>query len=130
MKGNKRLLALLVLLLASGCARLPGLGGASGDEGIARLLENRVWLDEDAPVPGSLRAWLGEGEMLFASCWEVPRLGAWRWIGTAELEWRDAAEVTRAEVAMIGDDELVLVVDAGGVPLTRRFRAAAGAPPC
>jgi hypothetical protein len=64
------------------------------------------------------------GQLMTASCWEEPRFAPWRWTGDTTLEWRAGEQAVRAEVAMIGPDELVLMLGAGPVAETRRYQAA------
>jgi hypothetical protein len=125
------LLAALVFLLAA-CARLPlpGLAGASGDEGMAALLENRLWAPEGHGIPGEIRAFLGSGELVIASCLAVPRVARWRWIGPAEIEWTDEGRRERAEIALVGPDELVLLVEEAGFARSLAFRTAPAGAMC
>lgn len=134
--GQKRLAGLALLsalaFLLAACARLPlpGLAATGGDEGMAALLENRVWAPEGHGVPGEIRAFLGSGELVIASCLAVPRIARWRWIGQAEIEWTDEGRRERAEIALVGPDELVLVVDEGGLARSLAFGTAPAGAVC
>ena len=122
--------ALLLLLAAAGCARLgvpaPAIPG-SGNKGTAELLEGRVWIDQGPDAArGTLRAFLPDGTLVMTSCVETYRLAPWRWVDGATLVWDEDGRTLRAEVAMVGRDALVLVIDlGGGESLTRHYRAAA-----
>jgi hypothetical protein len=119
----------LVLLAAAGCARLgvptPAFPG-SGNKGMAELVENRVWIDQDSAAPqGSLRAFLSDGTLVMTSCTETYRLSPWRWVEGATLVWEEDGRVLRAEVAMVERDDMGMVIDLGdGERLTQRFKAA------
>jgi hypothetical protein len=119
----------LVLLAAAGCARLgvptPAFPG-SGNKGMAELVENRVWIDQDSAAPqGSLRAFLSDGTLVMTSCTETYRLSPWRWVEGATLVWEEDGRVLRAEVAMVERDNMGMVIDLGdGERLTQRFKAA------
>jgi hypothetical protein len=119
----------LVLLAAAGCARLgvptPAFPG-SGNKGMAELVENRVWIDQDSAAPqGSLRAFLSDGTLVMTSCTETYRLSPWRWVEGATLVWEEDGRVLRAEVAMVERDDMGMVIDIGdGERLTQRFKAA------
>jgi hypothetical protein len=111
-------------LLMAGC----GLGREAprGDAGWARLIENRAWIEEHAAVPGTTRAWLRDGLFMTASCREEPRFASWRWTGETTFEWDDGQGRLQAEVAMVGPDELVLMLGPGEMAEVRRYRAAPG----
>ena len=119
----------LVLLAAAGCARLgvptPAFPG-SGNKGMAELVENRVWIDQDSAAPqGSLRAFLSDGTLVMTSCTETYRLSPWRWVEGATLVWEEDGRVLRAEIAMVERDDMGMVIDLGdGERLTQRFKAA------
>jgi hypothetical protein len=118
--------ALLAVAL-TGC----GLGGGpgAGDPGTTRLFADRVWLDTGSDAaPGSFRAFLSDGTLIMASCVETYRLAAWRWTRDG-IAWDEEVEV-RAEIAAVGPDELVLVLDLVGGPETRSYRLAAAPVTC
>ncbi len=127
-RPGKALLTALVLagvaLAASACSRLPGLPGR-GDRQTAGMVEDRVWIDtgEDAPR-GTLRAFLSNGTLIMTSCTETYRLAAWRWVEGSTLVWDEDGEYIRAEVGLVGRDELALVMDLGGETVTRRYKLA------
>lgn len=120
---------LVLVLLAAGCARLgvptPAFPG-SGNKGMAELVENRVWIDQDSAAPqGSLRAFLSDGTLVMTSCTETYRLSPWRWVEGATLVWEEDGRVLRAEIAMVERDDMGMVIDLGdGERLTQRFKAA------
>lgn len=117
-------LLLASLTLATACSHLPGLPGR-GDKATAGMVEDRVWIDtgEDAPR-GSLRAFLSNGTLIMTSCSETYRLAAWRWVEGSTLVWDEDSEYIRAEVGIVGRDEMALVMDLGGETVTRRYRLA------
>jgi hypothetical protein len=115
--------AALLALALCGCAQ--GLD----DPGTARLTD-RVWLDTGGDAaPGSFRAFLSDGTLVMASCVETYRLARWRRDGGGVAWEEDGAEV-RADVAAMGPDTLVLVLELTGGPDTRRYRAAAAPVTC
>ncbi len=119
-------LALLLATALAGCGRLPAVAvPGSGNRGTAELVEDRVWIDQGADAaPGSLRAFLSDGTLVVTSCVETYRLAPWRWVEGATLVWEEDGQVLRAEVVLVGRDELVLAIDLGGEPVARTFRAA------
>ena len=120
---------LLALLGLAGCARFgiptPAFPG-SGNEGMAELVENRVWIDTNPDAPkGSLRAFLSDGTLVMTSCGETYRLAPWRWVEGGTLVWEEDGRVLRAEVALVERDVMGMVIDLGnGEHLTQRFQAA------
>ncbi len=124
----RRGVAARTVLALAGCLALVGCGAgreaSRGDEGWARLLENRAWIEEGAAAPGTTRAWMSGGQLMTASCWEEPRFAPWRWTGDTTFEWREGERAVRAEVAMVGPDELVLMLGTGVVAETRRYQSA------
>jgi hypothetical protein len=124
--------------LAAGIAVLLALGGCtsrldmpsvawpgSGNEGTARLVEDRVWIGQDSDVaPGTLRAFLSDGTLVMTSCVEVYRLAPWRWVEGSTLVWEEDGATIRAEVALASRSELVLVLDLADGPVTRSYHAA------
>lgn len=111
---------------AAGCAYLPDVAmPGSGNAQTAEMVEDRVWIDtgSDAP-PGSLRAFLSDGTLVMTSCVEVYRLAPWRWIEGSRLVWEEDGRSIRGEIALVGRDEMVLVIDLGEETTTRRFVAA------
>lgn len=111
---------------AAGCAYLPDVAvPGSGDVQTMEMVEDRVWIDSgpDAP-PGSLRAFLSDGTLVMTSCVEVYRLAPWRWIEGSRLVWEEDGRSIRGEIALVGRDEMVLVIDLGEETMTRRFVAA------
>ena len=119
-------LALMLAAAVAGCGRLPAVAvPGSGNRGTAELVEDRVWIDQGADAaPGSLRAFLSDGTLVMTSCVETYRLAPWRWVEGATLAWEEDGRVLRAEVVLVGRDELVLAIDLGGEPVTRSFHAA------
>lgn len=122
-------LAAGLALLSAGCTSridVPSVAWpGSGNAGTAALVENRVWLSEDADAaPGTLRAFLSDGTLVMTSCGEVYRLAPWRWVEGSTLVWEEDGVNVRAEVAMAGRGEMALVIDLPDGPLTRSFRAA------
>ena len=120
--------ALLLAAGLAGCARIglptPAMPG-SGNQGMAEMVEDRVWIDTDPDAPlGTLRAFLSDGTLVMTSCVETWRLAPWRWVEGATLVWEEDGRNLRAEVAMAGRDAMALVIDPGGTNLTRRYRAA------
>lgn len=122
---KRRFIVILAATVIAGCARLPlpSLGG-DGDPSLMGLVENRVWVEQGALVPGTARAWLSSGQLVTTSCFAVPRLTEWRWVGSTLLEWIEAEERVTAEVAAAGPEELVLLIGEGDAPSTVRFSAA------
>lgn len=121
-------MAAALLLAASGCGRLgvpsvglPGAGAAN--EGAARMVENRVWLEEGGP-PGAFRAFVADGTLVLGSCVAPARLGSWRWYDDGILAWRDGDETLRAEIGVVGPDTLVLIPEPVGENPPLTFRAA------
>jgi hypothetical protein len=110
----------------AGCGRLPEVAvPGSGNRGTAELVEDRVWIDQGADAaPGSLRAFLSDGTLVMTSCVETYRLAPWRWVEGATLVWEEDGRVLRAEVVLVGRDELALAIELGDEPVTRTFRAA------
>ena len=119
-------LALTLAAAVAGCGRLPAVAvPGSGNRGTAELVEDRVWIDQGADAaPGSLRAFLSDGTLVMTSCVETYRLAPWRWVEGATLVWEEDGRVLRAEVALVGRDELALAIDLGGETVTREYRAA------
>ena len=123
-----RRLLLLGLGGLAACARvdlpevaIPG----SGNEGMAAVVEDRVWIDTGADAPaGALRAFLSDGTLIMTSCVETYRLAPWRWVEGAMLVWEEDGRSIRAEVALAERNEMVLVVDLGEESVTRHFRRA------
>jgi hypothetical protein len=111
-----------ILLLLAGCSI--GRDTPQGDEGWARLFEDRRWIEDDAALLGTVRAWMRGGQLMTMSCLEAPRFGSWRWTGETTFEWIEGERPVRAEVAMVGPEDLVLVLGADPLPQTRRFKAA------
>ena len=125
--GRLAALALACLAAAGACSRvpvprvnLPGAGAAN--EGTARLIEKRVWV-EDAQVPGYL-AFLSDGTLVHGFCGGPMRLSAWRWIDDARLGWESQGEVVRAEIAEAGPGALVLLPESPEGSAARHFHAA------
>jgi hypothetical protein len=97
----------------------------SGNEGTARLVEDRVWIGQDSEVaPGTVRAFLSDGTLVMTSCVEVYRLAPWRWVEGSTLVWGEDGATIRAEVALASRSELVLVLDLADGPVTRSYHAA------
>ena len=121
-------MALGVGLVLAGCSHvglpkvaMPG----SGNKGTAALVENRVWIDQDPEAArGTLLAFMSDGTLVMTSCVETYRLAPWRWVEGATLVWEEDGRVLRAEVALVGRDELALAIDLGGETVTREYRAA------
>jgi hypothetical protein len=114
------LVVVLVLALA-GC--LPA--WRADDGGMARLLENRVWIDTGADAaPGALLAFLSDGTLLMTSCVETYRLASWRWARGPVLMWQEDGRTLLAEIVLVGPDELALVTEVADGSLSRRYRAA------
>lgn len=118
----------LLMLLPAACGRfdLPRVGmPGSGNEGTAGLVEDRVWIDAGADAaPGSLRVFLGDGTLVMTSCVESYRLAPWRWVDASVLVWEEDGRNLRAEVVMVGREDLTLLIDLGGESVTRSYRAA------
>jgi hypothetical protein len=125
-RRGRRPAVLVGALLLAGC----GVGRETprGDAGWARLIENRAWVEEGAAVPGTTRAWMSDGLVMTAGCRDELRFAAWRWTGETTFEWDDGERRLQAEVAMVGPDELVLVLGPGEMAEVRRYRAVPGAP--
>ena len=110
------------------CARVglpevavPGSGGKTTRE----MVENRVWIEEGgAAAPGTFLAFLSDGTLVMDSCVETWRLAPWRWVEGSTLVWQEDTATLRAEVALVGGGELVLVMDPGGENASRSFAAA------
>jgi hypothetical protein len=119
----------IALLVLAGCARMggpePGMAG-SGSDGVAGLVEDRVWLDESPDAaPGSMRAFLSDGTLVMTSCVETYRLAPWRWVEGGTLVWEEDGRVLRAEIAVVERDVMGMAIDLGqGERLVRRFAAA------
>ena len=123
-----RAAAVALLLIAAGCGRLgvpsvslPGAGAAN--EGTARMVENRVWLQDGGP-PGAFRAFVADGTLVLGSCTAPARLGSWRWYDEGILTWRSGGETVRAEIGVVGPDTLVLMPAPVGENPPLTFRAA------
>lgn len=131
----RRLALAAALGLPAGCAWVglppPAMPG-SGNEGMERLLRDRVWLDQSTgAAPGSLRAFLSDGTLVMTSCVETYRLAPWRWVSDARIVWEEDGQNVNAEVALVSDDTLALAVEiADGVTQTRTFKAAASPVVC
>jgi hypothetical protein len=122
--------AVLLGTSLAGCAAL-GLGRVEGDAGTAGLFVGRAWIDADpAAAPGALRLWSAGGTLVMASCAETPRVATWRWTGSSTFEWREDGVAIPAEIALVGPDELVLLLGLNSGEETRRYRAAAEGPLC
>ena len=97
----------------------------SGSDTTRQMVENRVWIEEgDAAAPGTFLAFLADGTLVMDSCVETWRLAPWRWVEGSTLVWQEDAASLRAEVALVGGGELVLVMDPGGENASRSFTAA------
>jgi hypothetical protein len=115
-------------ILATACGRLdvpsvaiPG----SGNKGMASMVENRVWLKSNPDAaPGAFRAFLGDGTLVMTSCGEVYRLAPWRWVDGATLVWEEDGRSIRGEIAEVGHDSMVLLVDPDGENRAVEFRVA------
>jgi hypothetical protein len=118
--------ALLLLVAVAGCSRLPAVAmPGSGNKGTADLFENRVWLDTGADAPaGTLRAFLSDGTLIMSSCAETYRLAPWRWVDGATVVWDEDGANIRADVALVGRDELVLLLDLADGSVSQHFAAA------
>ncbi len=127
-----RIAALALILAIAACGRLsvpeipsvaiPG----SGAKPTREMVENRVWLAEDADqAPGSFLVFLSDGTLVMDSCGETWRLAPWRWVEDGILVWEEDAATVRAEVVLVGPDALVLLLEPGKLDLTRSYRAAA-----
>lgn len=117
-------LLLLAVLLVAACGRVGMPGPGRGNAGTAALVENRVWLEQDAATPGSFRAFVADGTLIAGSCAGPARLGAWRWVDDATLVWEEAGRTTRAQVGMVGRRELVLLPEPADEAPSLSFRAA------
>lgn len=123
-----RLAVLAVAFGLTACGRVdlpgvavPGIGGAATRE----MVVDRVWLAEDADAaPGSFLVFVSDGTLVMDSCGETWRMAPWRWVDGGTLVWEEDAATLRAEVAVVGRRELVLVLEPDGMNLTRSYRAA------
>jgi hypothetical protein len=118
--------ALALAAALAGCGGMPRVdlpGAGAWNRGTEELVEDRVWIDtgEDA-APGSVRLFLSDGTLLMTSCGETWRLAPWRWVDEGTLVWEEETAVIRAEVALAGPRELVLVLDLADGPVTRTYR--------
>ena len=127
--GAARFVAALTVLLALiACDRLavpdvaiPG----SGAQPTRTMVENRVWLAQDAgQAPGSFLAFISDGTLVMDSCHETWRLAPWRWVEDGILVWEEDAATIRAEVVLVGRDELILLLEPETLNLTRTYVAA------
>jgi len=103
--------ALVTLVAACGRLGAPSVslpGAGAGNEGTARLVENRVWL-QDGAEPGAFRAFVADGTLVVGSCAAPARLGSWRWYDEGTLAWRDGDATVRADVAVVGPNTLTLM---------------------
>jgi hypothetical protein len=118
--------ALLALVGLAACSRLPAVAlPGSGNERTADFVENRVWLDTGADAaPGSLRAFLSDGTLVMTSCVESYRLAPWRWVEGGTVVWEEDGQAVRADVALAGYDQLILVLDLPEGGVSRRYAAA------
>jgi hypothetical protein len=121
-----RVALLLLVGAVAACSRLPDVAmPGAGNERTADFLENRVWLDTGADAaPGTLRAFVSDGTLVMTSCAETYRLAPWRWVEGGTLVWEEDGENIRADVALVGRDELVLVLDLPDGSVSRRYAAA------
>jgi hypothetical protein len=117
---------LLLVVVVTACSRLPDVAmPGAGNERTADFLENRVWRDTGADAaPGTLRAFLSDGTLVMTSCAETYRLAPWRWVEGGTLVWEEDGENIRADVALVGPDELVLILDLPDGSVSRRYAAA------
>ena len=118
-------IACLVALALAGCGLrgvdLPGAG--RWNAGTEALVEDRVWIDEgEDAAPGTFRAFLSDGTLVMDSCGETWRLAPWRWVDEGTLVWEEDGVSIRAEVAVAGPRELVLVMELADGPETRTYR--------
>ena len=58
------------------------------------------------------------------SCGEGYRLAPWRWIEGATLVWEEDGRAIRGEIAEVGHNSMVLLVDPEGENRAVTFRAA------
>jgi len=119
-------LALAWLPAACGRVDLPGVAlPGSGNAGMASMVEDRVWLKTDPEsAPGAFRAFLSSGTLVMTSCGEGYRLAPWRWIEGATLVWEEDGRAIRGEIAEVGHNSMVLLVDPEGENRAVTFRAA------
>ena len=124
--GRLAVVALALALAACGRVDVPGVAmPGSGGAGTRDLVVNRVWLAEDADAaPGSFLVFVADGTLVMDSCGETWRMAPWRWIDGGTLVWEEDTATVRAEVAVVGRRELVLVLEPEGMNLTRSYRAA------
>lgn len=123
-----RLAALGLILTVAACARIgvPGVAiPGSGSQPTRAMVENRVWLAQDADVaPGSFIVFVTDGTLVMDSCGETWRLAPWRWVEDGILVWEEDAATVRAEVVLVGRDELILLIEPDTLNLTRSYAAA------
>ena len=128
MTRSGRIAALGLILALAACARIgvPGVAiPGSGSQPTRAMVENRVWLAQDADqAPGSFLAFLSDGTLVMDSCGETWRLAPWRWLEDSVLVWEEDAATIRAEVVLVGRDELVLLLEPETLNLTRSYAAA------
>jgi hypothetical protein len=117
---------LLALAAAAGCSRLTSVAmPGSGNARTAEFLEDRVWLDTGADAaPGTLRAFLSDGTLVMTSCVETYRLAPWRWVEGGTVVWEEDGRNVRADVALAGHDQLVLMLDLPEGGVSRQYAAA------
>lgn len=112
----------LAMMLA-GCGRLhiPDLSPVPAQD---VALENRVWLQTDAGAPpGSFRVFLSDGTLIQDSCGETWRLSPWRRVDPTTLVWEEDGRTIRADIALLGPDDLALILQLGDAPVSEAFRA-------
>ncbi|MFO1106206.1 MAG: hypothetical protein U1E34_08890 [Amaricoccus sp.] len=86
-------------------------------------IADRVWLRTDeSAAPGSFVAFLSDGTMIQDSCGETWRLSPWRRVDPTTLVWEEDGKTIRAEIALLGPDTLVLVLDLDDAPVSESFR--------
>lgn len=117
--------ALTVLLALSACDRLAVPDVAPGAKPTRAMVENRVWLAQDADqAPGSFLAFISDGTLVMDSCHETWRLAPWRWVQESILVWEEDTATVRAEVVLVEPDELILLLEPDTLNLTRTYAAA------
>jgi hypothetical protein len=124
----RRIISILAAIALAGCGSLPrgpAIGPRSGEPRAARLLENRVWIEEAPEAePGAFRTFLSDGTMIVASCDAPWRLVPWRMVDETTFVWDEGGTAVRAEIAVLGPRELALLIAPEGAALGRSFRAA------
>jgi hypothetical protein len=89
-----------------------------------RSFTNRVWVREDADLPGVMRIFLSDGTLVQDSCWETHRLSPWKMTSDTGVSWNEDGMDIAADIVSVSSDTLVLSLKLGADAVEERYTAA------